>query len=102
MYCSTTAAKGSQTTNLMGFDGTKMTKFVVKSDYNNSDRRCWFDNLKIERVAAGETDPFVDGIREVNTVNAKTGAIYNLNGVQVSKASKPGLYIIDGKKVIIK
>ena len=102
MYCSTTAAKGSQTTNLVGFDGTKMTKFVVKSDYNNSDRRCWFDNLKIERVAAGETDPFVDGIREVNTVNAKTGAIYNLNGVQVSKASKPGLYIIDGKKVIIK
>ena len=102
MYCSTTAAKGSQTTNLVGFDGTKMTKFVVKSDYNNSDRRCWFDNLKIERVAAGETDPFVTGIREVNTVNAKTGAIYNLNGVQVSKASKPGLYIIDGKKVIIK
>lgn len=102
MYCSTTAAKGSQTTNLVGFDGTKMTKFVVKSDYNNSDRRCWFDNLKIECVAAGETDPFVDGIREVNTVNAKTGAIYNLNGVQVSKASKPGLYIIDGKKVIIK
>lgn len=102
MYCSTTAAKGSQTTNLVGFDGTKMTKFVVKSDYNNSDRRCWFDNLKIECVLAGETDPFVDGIREVNTVNAKTGAIYNLNGVQVSKASKPGLYIIDGKKVIIK
>ena len=102
MYCSTTAAKGSQTTNLVGFDGTKMTKFVVKSDYNNSDRRCWFDNLKIERVAAGETDPFVTGIREVNTVNAKTGAIYNLNGVQVSKASKPGLYIIDGKKVIVK
>ena len=102
MYCSTTAAKGSQTTNLVGFDGTKMTKFVVKSDYNNSDRRCWFDNLKIERIVAGETDPFVDGIREVNTVNAKTGAIYNLNGVQVSKASKPGLYIIDGKKVIIK
>ena len=102
MYCSTTAAKGSQTTNLVGFDGTKMTKFVVKSDYNNSDRRCWFDNLKIERIVAGETDPFVDGIREVSTVNAKTGAIYNINGVQVSKASKPGLYIIDGKKVIIK
>ena len=102
MYCSTTAAKGSQTTNLVGFDGTKMTKFVVKSDYNNSDRRCWFDNLKIERIVAGETDPFVDGIREVSTVNAKTGAIYNINGVQVSKASKPGLYIIDGKKVIVK
>lgn len=102
MYCSTTAAKGSQTTNLVGFDGTKMTKFVVKSDYNNSDRRCWFDNLKIERVLAGETEPFVDGIREVNTVNAKAGAIYNLNGVQVSKAVKPGLYIIDGKKVLVK
>ena len=73
-------------------------------NYDNkfASRRCWFDNLKIERIVAGETDPFVDGIREVSTVNAKTGAIYNLNGVQVSKASKPGLYIIDGKKVIVK
>ena len=102
MYCSTTANGKSQTSQKRAFNGAKMVKFAVKSDYNVAARRCWFDNLKIERIVAGETEPFVDGIREVSTVNAKTGAIYNLNGVQVSKASKPGLYIIDGKKVIVK
>lgn len=103
MYCVVTSPNGSSTSNEVALAGIPV-KFVLDCNYDNkfASRRCWFDNLKIERIVAGETDPFVDGIREVNTVNAKTGAIYNLNGVQVSKASKPGLYIIDGKKVIIK
>lgn len=103
MYCVITSPNGTATSKEVALAGVP-AKFVLDCNYDNTfaTRRCWFDNLKIERVAAGETDPFVDGIREVNTVNAKTGAIYNLNGVQVSKASKPGLYIIDGKKVIIK
>ena len=103
MYCVVTSTNGSSTSNEVALAGIPV-KFVLDCNYDNkfASRRCWFDNLKIERIVAGETDPFVDGIREVNTVNAKTGAIYNLNGVQVSKASKPGLYIIDGKKVIVK
>jgi hypothetical protein len=102
MYATTTSAKGVVTTAKQAFDKTVPRSFVLQSNYINNDRRVWFDNLKIERIVAGETDPFVDGIREVNTINAKAGAIYNLNGVQVSKASKPGLYIIDGKKVLVK
>ena len=29
---------------------------VVNSNYNNKDRRCWFDNLVIEKIALGATD----------------------------------------------
>ena len=102
MYATTTSGKGVVTTAKQAFDKTVPRSFVLQSNYINNDRRVWFDNLKIERIVAGETEPFVDGIREVNTINAKAGAIYNLNGVQVSKAVKPGLYIIDGKKVLVK
>jgi len=98
MYCSTTAAKGSQTTTPVEFDGSKMAKFIVKSDYNNADRRCWFDNLKIQRFLAGE----VTGIQNVKTgVNTADGAIYNLAGQKVSKSFK-GLIIKNGKKYFVK
>ena len=54
MYCSTNANGKSQTSEKKPFAEATLTSFVVKSNYNNSGRRCWFDNLKIERIAAGE------------------------------------------------
>lgn len=87
MYCSTVAAKGSQTTTPVAFDGSKMAKFIVKSDYNNSDRRCWFDNLKIQRIKADA----VTGITEVNAA-AKVKA--------PTKVLKNGRIIINGKYAI--
>ena len=35
----------------------KIVKFVVKSNYNNSDRRCWFDNLKAFKYASKAEGP---------------------------------------------
>lgn len=90
MYCSTAAAKGSQTTTPVEFDGSKMSKFIVKSDYNNADRRCWFDNLKIQCILAGEA-PVVDGISEVNAA-AKVKA--------PTKVLKNGRIVINGKYAI--
>ena len=42
-------------------------------------------------------------VTSINAVNAQreNGAIYNLNGQKVNKTQK-GLYIVDGKKVVIK
>ena len=48
-------------------------------------------------VFAGETT----GIAEVATAGAENGAIYNLSGQRVSKPAN-GLYIVNGKKVVIK
>lgn len=45
-------------------------------------------------------DNTVTGISEVNTAE-KNSAIYNLNGVRVDKAVK-GLYIVNGKKMVVK
>lgn len=47
-----------------------------------------------------ELDEIATGISNVNA-NAKKGQLYNLNGQQVMKAQK-GLYILNGKKVILK
>jgi hypothetical protein len=41
------------------------------------------------------------GIQEVKKFEATDGAIYNLAGQRVSNAQK-GIYIVNGKKVIIK
>jgi len=56
MYCNIVAAKGSQITTPVKFDGSQVARFLVKSDYNNADRRCWFDNLKIQRINAAEVE----------------------------------------------
>lgn len=100
MYATTTSAKGTAMTQKIAFDGTIPYSFVLQCNYNNNDRRAWFDNLKIERVAAGAAEPFVDAIQSVKVAEAD-GAIYNLNGMRVANPTK-GLYIVNGKKVVIK
>ena len=92
----------------------KVVKFVLSGgNYDNKDRRWWFDNLKISKVTAMEDveediteNPWLDftpnGIQNVNSNAAAPAAIYTISGVKVSKATKPGLYIVNGKKVVIK
>ena len=103
MYCSTTANGKSQTSEKIYFNGAKMVKFAVKSDYNVAPRRCWFDNLKIQRLTAGETEPFdptaIDVVKANTAVKAE--GIYNLAGQKVNSNYK-GLVIINGKKVVLK
>lgn len=63
MYCTTSGSKGTAKTEEIDFD-TSLTpaKFVVYSDYNNQDRRCWFDNLKIGLVECKEIEPYTPSI----------------------------------------
>lgn len=90
MYATTTSANGVVTTEKQAFDKTVPVKFVLKSNYINNDRRVWFDNLKIQRVAAGSAEPFTpDGIEEI--VNAENKV------VAPSKVLKNGRIVINGK-----
>ena len=89
MYCTTTSAKGVVTTKKMAFDGTIPYTFILQCNYNNKDRRTWFDNLKIERIAAGPADEFVDGVKEVNTAEQTVAP--------VKKVLKNGRIVINGK-----
>lgn len=88
---------------LSKLDDNKITKFVLSSNYNNADRRCWFDNLVIYKYAstASGVNESV-GIAGVKSQNVATGAIYTLSGVQVKGVPAKGLYIKDGKKFVIK
>ncbi len=79
-----------------------IVKFVVRSDYNNSDRRCWFDNLKVFKYASQASGPIDEGVSTIVATSAKQG-IFNLQGVRMNGEQLPaGLYIINGKKVVIK
>ena len=94
---------------------TKIAKFVLSTNYtsNAPARRCWFDNFKISKYQMSDIEeditesgwapePVVDGIEAVATEKkVANNAIYNLNGQRVQNPTK-GLYIINGKKVVIK
>ena len=84
IYATTTSAKGTVTTAKQEFDKVAPNKFILRCNYNNDDRRVWFDNLKIERIAAGA----VDGIQEING-DAKV--------VVPTKVFKNGRIVINGK-----
>ena len=43
-----------------------------------------------------------EGIETVQTVQTEVNGIYNLRGQKVDKPVKGGIYIINGKKVVIK
>jgi len=90
IYTTTTSAKGVVTTAKQAFDKSVPVKFVLQSNYINNDRRCWFDNLKVQRITAGEA-PALDGISEVNAA-AKVKA--------PTKVLKNGRIVINGKYAI--
>lgn len=101
---SPTGAKNGGLVALKQLEDNKIAKFVINSNYDNADRRSWFDNLKIVKYnssASGINETV--GIATVNTDNVKaTGAVYTLSGVQVKGAPAKGLYIKDGKKFVVK
>jgi len=99
-YAVSTLSSGvKQTTPVALENANAVVKFVLTSNYNNDDRRCWFDNLKIERVAA---DPnTVTAIQNVVNRKATTNAIYNLAGQRVD-ANYRGVVIKNGQKVMQK
>jgi hypothetical protein len=80
---------------------TKVTKFVLTSNYNNSARRCWFDDLKVYKYKS--LAEVQDGIETVSTTAAPVAnqGVFTLTGVKVAAPTK-GLYIINGKKVVVK
>lgn len=89
IYCTTTSDKGVVTTAKQAFDKSVPRSFVLQCNYDTkfASRRCWFDNLKIQRITAGATDPFVDAIQEVNPAKV----------VAPTKVFKDGRLIINGK-----
>ncbi|MCR5159907.1 MAG: hypothetical protein K6D37_12400 [Prevotella sp.] len=81
-------------------EDTKVTKFVLSSIYNNADRRCWFDNLKAYKY---KSTGAANGIDEIAATKAADKAVYNLQGVKMNGKNLPaGLYIVNGKKYVIK
>ena len=86
MYCTISSINGSTSSEEVALEAIP-TKFILQSNYANNDRRPWFDNLKIQRIAAGE----VVGIQDVNAaaeVKAPT------------KVLKNGRLIINGKYAV--
>lgn len=86
MYCTISSINGNATSEEVALEAIP-TKFILQCNYNNNDRRAWFDNLKIQRITAGATDPFVDAIQEVNPAKV----------VAPTKVFKDGRLIINGK-----
>lgn len=82
-------------------EDTKVVQFVLGSNYNNEGRRCWFDNLQVKKYASAAEGPIETGVKEIvaPSVNA---AIYTISGLKVNKITKPGLYIQNGKKFVVK
>ena len=86
MYCTTTSSKGTATTEEVALNPElKATGFILASNYDNTNRRCWFDNLKVESIAVGEST----GINEVATA-AKADKVVKAieNGKLVIKTDK--------------
>ena len=86
MYCTTTSSKGTATTEEVALNPElKATGFILASNYDNTNRRCWFDNLKVESIAVGEST----GINEVAAVAKASKAIKAIeNGKLVIKTDK--------------
>ena len=86
-------------------------RLTIGAKCNATDYWCIFDNFSLTYFANADIDAVraaypkntgaTTGINEVNT-GVNTGAIFNLNGVRVNNMTKKGVYIVNGKKVVVK
>ncbi len=81
----------------VGADGEATVGIVrYKGQGNNW---CFVDNFKLTYF--GKDSKLDTAVKTVQTVEASK-AIYTISGVRVNSAVKPGLYIVNGKKIVVK
>ncbi len=70
--------------------------------YNTGSPRfsCYKDTQESVNIYA--KSPAASGIDEVKGENGKVKAIYDLQGRRLNAITEPGIYIVDGKKILIK
>ena len=84
----------------LGTRGTRTDTWCIWDNFALS----FYGDADIEAVRASLNNAgggVVDGINEVNAAEGKT-VIYTVNGVRVNSISRPGIYIVNGKKVLVK
>lgn len=84
---STETSSGLTTSEWVDFNGNLIKSFRLTSNYvNYNNRRCWFDNLKIERISADAPD----AVSEVKAADAqaKAAAKKVVNGQLVIETAK--------------
>ena len=95
---------------LVKVEGGKLVLGIKKINHPGCDWTVWDDFIltyygdttieDVQKAYPAETGA-TTGINEVNT-GVNTGAIYNLNGVRVNNMTKKGVYIVNGKKIVVK
>ncbi len=70
----------------------------VKKITTINDDWCIFDNFTLTYL--GKEEP--NGVSNVSADNHASHSIYNLQGMKVSEISTPGIYVVNGKKVMVK
>ena len=110
-----------------GFKGTLVAKTVSASDMADYDyyvctgtafvwvkdpgtikaNRCWLEMLKQQSVSVRAISIVFDdgeatGISDELRVKSEDSAIYTLDGRKVTRPAKNGVYIINGKKMVVK
>jgi len=80
----------------LSYTGVLNDDFKVSSDTSAKD-------MDVDFYFAGGEDGDVTGINEVETAKTiNNGRIYNINGQQVNGQLGKGLYIVNGKKYVVK
>ncbi len=76
-------------------DGIQTIAFNLNTD-KTLENNYYFDNISWKIIREE------NGIETVETVNVEVEGIYNLRGQKVDKPTKKGVYIINGRKVVVK
>lgn len=92
--------------NLVGCHGVTTAGLIAKASATASMKgfRAYFENVPANaRIAYVDNDGETTSISGIEVANrAAKGAIYNLAGQKVERISQPGIYIINGKKQVVK
>jgi hypothetical protein len=98
LYTENSVLLGEETIATIAGNSSESVDFVLGSEYEGQKVQVWTKATGVKWITIDTTV----GIHNINAMIENGSKIYTIDGQKVNSVSKAGLYIIDGKKMMVK
>jgi hypothetical protein len=85
-----------------GMVGTSLKSMVESCALFYDPERLFTAAIDVDIPSGTAVATSVDAVKEVDDVDVPSGAVYDLTGRRVEESTRPGIYIKDGKAVLVR
>jgi hypothetical protein len=98
LYTENSVQLGEETIATIAANSSESVDFIIGNEYEGKKLQVWTKETGVKWITVDTTV----GIHNINAMINNGSKIYTIDGNKVNSVSKAGLYIVDGKKMMVK